>query len=98
MQKLPEFTYNREKGQFRSWLHTVTLNKLRDRRKRRRPALLGEEAQALEDRAHPDDAALFAEDEYRRHLMARALELMQAEFKPTTWKACWEHVVNDRPA
>jgi RNA polymerase sigma-70 factor, ECF subfamily len=28
----------------------------------------------------------------------RALELMQAEFPMRLWKACWEHVVNDRPA
>jgi RNA polymerase sigma-70 factor (ECF subfamily) len=23
---------------------------------------------------------------------------MQADFQPTTWKACWEHVVAGRPA
>ena len=23
---------------------------------------------------------------------------MQTEFEPTTWKACWECVVNSRPA
>ena len=23
---------------------------------------------------------------------------MQEEFQPTTWKACWEFVVNGRPA
>ena len=23
---------------------------------------------------------------------------MQTEFRPTTWKACWEHVVAGRPA
>jgi RNA polymerase sigma-70 factor, ECF subfamily len=28
----------------------------------------------------------------------RALELMQAEFQPTTWKACWEYAVQGRPA
>jgi RNA polymerase sigma-70 factor (ECF subfamily) len=40
----------------------------------------------------------FSEVEYRQQLVARALELMQAEFQPTTWKACWEFVVAGRPA
>lgn len=26
------------------------------------------------------------------------MEVMQQEFQPTTWKACWEHVVGGRPA
>src|SRR5581483_587247 len=47
-----------------------------------------------------DPAALdpFWEHEYRQKLVARALELMRAEFQPTTWRACWEHVVSNRPA
>jgi len=39
-----------------------------------------------------------AEDEYRRGLVQRALQLMQAEFEPTTWKACWECVVGGKTA
>jgi RNA polymerase sigma-70 factor (ECF subfamily) len=98
MQKLPEFSYNRQKGQFRAWLRTVTLNKLRDRRKRRRPVLVGKDEKELEERAGPDTADLFADEEYQRHVVARALELMQGEFAATTWKACWEHVAVGRPA
>jgi RNA polymerase sigma-70 factor (ECF subfamily) len=30
--------------------------------------------------------------------VARAIELMQADFQPATWKAFWEFVVNGRPA
>ena len=44
----------------------------------------------------PDDD--LGETEYREFLVSRALEVMQAEFQPTTWKACWEHVVAGRPA
>src|SRR5207237_6297459 len=40
----------------------------------------------------------FGEEEYRRHLVAQALRVMQADFKPATWKACWEHAVLGRPA
>jgi RNA polymerase sigma-70 factor (ECF subfamily) len=98
MRKLPEFSYDPHKGQFRSWLCRVTMNKLSDARKRRSPAQFGPDEPALLECAGPDEAELLAEDEYRRHLTARALELMQAEFAPTTWKACWETVVNGRPA
>ncbi len=97
LQKLPEFAYDRRRS-FRSWLRTVTLNKMRDRRKRRAPTPLGSDDHLLDGQAVPDGAELFAEDEYRKHLTARALELAQAEFAPATWKACWEHVVEGRPA
>ncbi len=48
--------------------------------------------------AAPEDEGAFGEVEYRRHLVSRALQLMQAEFAPRTWKACWEHVAAGRPA
>jgi RNA polymerase sigma-70 factor (ECF subfamily) len=60
--------------------------------------LPGIDIEAAPDPVGPDDAEAFGEAEYRQHLARRALELMQAEFQHTTWKACWEHVVNDRPA
>jgi RNA polymerase sigma-70 factor (ECF subfamily) len=97
VQKFPEFQYDCTR-RFRSWLRTVTLNKPRDRRKRRAPALLGSDDRAVNGEAVPDEVALFAEDEYRRHLTAQALELMQAEFAPATWRACWAHAVEGRPA
>ena len=46
----------------------------------------------------PDPLEVHAEEEYRRYLVGRALEIMQAEFQPTTWQACWEHVVSGRSA
>ena len=38
------------------------------------------------------------EEEYRQHVVGRALCVMQADFRETTWKACWEMVVSGRPA
>jgi RNA polymerase sigma-70 factor (ECF subfamily) len=76
----------------------VLLNKWRDRQRRRAPAAAGGSQGGLsqvEDSVDPDS---LSEVEYRQHLVARALELMQTEFSPNTWKACWEHVVNSRPA
>ncbi len=97
VQKLPEFTYDRRQS-FRSWLLTLTLNRWRDNQRRRavRPREVG--AAALAQLAAPDLVAEIAEDEYRQQLVVRALQVMKAEFRPTTWRACWEHVVSGRSA
>lgn len=92
LETLPGFTYDRHQS-FRAWLRTVTFNRWRDLVKRRRPLLV--------DAPEPEIAdplpALW-EREYQRHLAARALELMQAEFQPNTWRACWLSVVEGRSA
>jgi RNA polymerase sigma-70 factor, ECF subfamily len=97
LQKLPTFEYA-QGGSFRRWLKALTLNKWRDRCRRRavRPAEV-----SLAGSAEPSDAdpaALFEETEYNQRLVARALQVMQTEFRPTTWKACWEHAVSGRSA
>jgi RNA polymerase sigma-70 factor (ECF subfamily) len=91
VRKLPEFSYDRHQ-RFRGWLHTVAHNCWRSLR--RRAELPREPGSAdLNEVAAPDAAEPFWEEEYREHLVARALELMKAEFPPTAWKACWECVV-----
>jgi RNA polymerase sigma-70 factor (ECF subfamily) len=97
VQKLPEFQYDRQHS-FRCWLRTVTLNKWRDACRRRNVLPLCPDGEPLAELAGPEGPVNVAETEYRQHLVARALELMQAEFQPVTWKACWEFVVKDRPA
>jgi RNA polymerase sigma-70 factor (ECF subfamily) len=93
VQKLATFQYDEQRG-FRNWLHTVALNKFRDfcRRRGVRAATGG----GLDDVAAPPESDALAEAEYRQHLLGRALQLMQAEFAPRMWKACWEHVVAGR--
>jgi RNA polymerase sigma-70 factor (ECF subfamily) len=92
LQKLPEFTYDPHKS-FRGWLRTLTVNKYRDYQRRRRvPVAAGEHVPepAL------DEVADFEEAEYRQHIVKQALQLMQAEFQPQTWRACWEYMILDR--
>lgn len=98
VQKLPEFLYDRRKS-FRGWLRTILTNKWRDRCRRQAasPVRPGNPA-ALASVAGPNTVDDFWEDEYRRHLVGRALQLMQAEFQPSTWQACWNLVVLDRSA
>jgi RNA polymerase sigma-70 factor (ECF subfamily) len=97
VQKLPDFRYDPAR-RFRAWLWTVTLNRCRERQ--RRPAALPQpgDPDALAQVAVPDETDAVVEEEYRRYLTRRALELMQAEFQPATWRAFWECVVNERRA
>jgi RNA polymerase sigma-70 factor (ECF subfamily) len=95
VRKLPEFSYDPQRS-FRGWLRQVTLNKWRE--KQRRAAAVREQGTPPDDLAGPDSVEAGWEDEYRQYLVRRALELMQREFQPTTWKACWEMVVSGRPA
>jgi RNA polymerase sigma-70 factor (ECF subfamily) len=97
VQKLPAFCYDPEKS-FRGWLRTITLNKWRDLWRRRAHAPAEDKRGALAEAVVPDTTTAFEEAEYRQHLVHRALELMQAEFHPVTWKACWEYLVVGRPA
>ncbi len=96
VQKLPEFTYDPAKS-FRGWLRAVTLNKWRERCRR---AVLPVEkgGRALASVPAPAEDDPFWEAEYRQHLVGQALRLMQAEFQPATWQACWLHVVDGKSA
>ena len=87
--KLPDFEYDPAK-RFRGWLRTVTINKARDfkRRQLTQPAT-GTNA-AIGQAVVADEVDLFDEVEYRQYLVGRALRLMQAEFRETTWQACWK--------
>lgn len=97
VRKLPEYHYDHN-GSFRGWMLTIALNVHRDQRRRSnaRPAEFA--VATLEPAAESDAALEFEEEEYRRYLVTRALQIMKADFRPTTWQACWEHVVSDRSA
>jgi RNA polymerase sigma-70 factor (ECF subfamily) len=54
--------------------------------------------------ATPDELAVedaseaFWEQEYRDQLVARAMQIMKADFQPATWRAAYEHIVSGRSA
>lgn len=96
LRKMPQFEYDGKRS-FRSWLRTVTLNQWRDRVKRRATRPLPT-TEAMDDVATADGLARLIDEDYQRALTTRALKLMQSEFRPNTWKACWEHAVEGRPA
>lgn len=96
VRKMPEFAYDGQRS-FRSWLRTVTFNRWRDNLKQRGKRPLPTDGDTL-DVQPASDPEPFWEDEYRRYLVARALEVMRGEFQPSTWQACWGVVAEGRPA
>ena len=99
LRTLPNFKYDPTKGNFRGYLRQVCTSKAIDlRRKHRAPTANEAELSDLEDEKAGAEVAQIWEDDHNRFLTRRALELMQEEFQPTTWKACWEFVVNGRSA
>ncbi len=94
VQKVPELQYDATRS-FRGWVRMVLLNKWRDRRDR---APAPGQLDSANVPAVPDEVEVLQEAEYRQYLTHRALRLMQSDFEPATWKACWETVVCGRAA
>jgi len=97
LQALPKFDYDRKPGHFRCYLCQVCRSRVCDwQRKQRIAARNGTLLGVEED--DTDELEKAWEAEHNQFLVRRALEVMQAEFQPTTWRACWEFVVNGRSA
>jgi RNA polymerase sigma-70 factor, ECF subfamily len=94
LRKMPQFNYHGD-GSFHKWLRTVMLNKLRENL-RRAGARQAAGGSALDDVPAPDDAPELEEAEYRRHIVQRALKVLEPEFSVLTWKAFQEYGVAGR--
>lgn len=85
-------TFDRQReGSFRRWLKTLCRNRYLELVRRKRIVPSGE----LDDAIAPA-VEQFWEVEYRQKLIHSALHLMRTHFQESTWKACWEQVINDR--
>lgn len=92
---MPDFQYDAGRS-FRGWLRTITLNKVRERRRKATPA---QAADAVLDGLADDGADdPFWETEYRRQLVGRALDVLRRDFEAATWEAFWQHGVLGQPA
>lgn len=93
--QLSTFKYDANQ-RFRGWLRTLTVNRARD--VQRREAI--REAIPIQHTLQaPTDAIGDINDEDdRRFLARRALELMKSEFRDEIWRACWESVVEGKSA
>lgn len=88
-QKLPEFQYDSNRS-FRGWLRQVTLNKHRERL-RRKTLVIGPMSQSqlvnVPANGKPDAATQTWDQDYCRNLVAAAIDSMRKEFAPKTWEA-----------
>lgn len=94
---LGRFERVKEEGSFRSWLATITRNRVRDhhRRSLKQPRALGGTA-ALIDIQQLEQSLdqSISEANLNESLPARVLELVEAEFAPATWQAFWMTTVD----
>jgi RNA polymerase sigma-70 factor (ECF subfamily) len=85
---LPRFEHNNRRGAFRSWLRTITVNRLRNfwRARRYQPIVGGLDfAAALEELADPvSELSRQWDEEHDRHVVRRLLELIEDRFEPVT--------------
>jgi len=95
--KLPQFEYD-PALRFRGWLQTITLNRARDWERRRRLRATTGHSSFFEKLPQADGSDLFDAVEYRAYLVQRARNLIQSEFRPIDWDACWKYVAEGRSA
>jgi RNA polymerase sigma-70 factor, ECF subfamily len=99
--EVPRFDRQRE-GSFRAWLRQVTVNRVRNyrRKRRRRPAVgLDQRDGFLERLSDPNgDLAREWDADHDRHVIDALLEVVQPNFKPTTWEAFRRFGVEGEPA
>ncbi len=97
LEKLPEFQYDPNRT-FRGWLRTVTVNKFLERRRKEAAARKHVKPGPVPELPDEDQLEAIWDEEYNRHVLGRALEVLKREFEPHTLKACWEFVVEGRKA
>jgi RNA polymerase sigma-70 factor (ECF subfamily) len=102
VRELPSFRHNQRRGAFRTWLKTITVNRLRQlwRTKRSRPEAAGGSAFAamLDELADPTSGLSRLWDrEHDRHVARRLLAGVELEFQPSTWRAFRMTVLEGRP-
>jgi RNA polymerase sigma-70 factor (ECF subfamily) len=96
--------YDPARGSFRGWLYTVSRNKIfnfldRNRHKLGRGTGDSGARERLEAVVGPEwELAESWDEEYERNLAALAMQRVQREVQPATWKAFWQTAVTGRSA
>jgi RNA polymerase sigma-70 factor (ECF subfamily) len=98
---VPGFDRQRE-GSFRAWLRQVTVNKIRNyrRKRKRRPAVGLDPAdgflECLSDAT--GDLAREWDRDHDKHVVEKLLVVVRADFSSTTWEAFQQFGINGLPA
>jgi RNA polymerase sigma-70 factor, ECF subfamily len=96
--ELPRFEYSPDRGRFRGWLRTVTVNKCRERQRRHHLAIASTSDSYFSEFEDSSAGNEFWDREYRQHLVSRALQLMQTDFETRVWQAAWKQIVDEERA
>ncbi|QDV46948.1 RNA polymerase sigma factor RpoE [Stieleria neptunia] len=95
------FERQKESGSFRSWLATITRNRVRDHFRKlagRQPAEGGTEAlRRLQQKADSLDESIDG-DSISSPLVRQVLKSVKVEFEPATWDAFWLSTIESQPA
>lgn len=95
------FERQKESGSFRSWLATITRNRVRDHFRKlagRQCAEGGTEALVrLQQKADSLDESIDG-GSINSPLVRQVLQSVEVEFEPATWKAFWMTTVENKPA
>lgn len=96
-----DFQRAKDHGSFRSWLATITRNKVRDhfrRRAKQQDAIGGTDAMLhLQQQAEVLDSTICPES-VESPIVRRVLELVRAEFEESTWQAFWLTTIEGKSA
>jgi RNA polymerase sigma-70 factor (ECF subfamily) len=93
--------FDRSKGRFKQWLRGIALHKVRDVQRRRarqervRTDFAVEETETVADAAELEQAF---DLEWRRNLLARALDQVVREIDPLVYQAFELYVLHEQPA
>jgi RNA polymerase sigma-70 factor (ECF subfamily) len=92
VRELPQFTHSHRRGAFRSWLRTITVNRLRAlwRSRRARPTATGDSdfLKMLDELEDPNSGlSRLWDQQHDQHVARRLMELVQPQFEPATWQA-----------
>jgi RNA polymerase sigma-70 factor, ECF subfamily len=82
---MPYFQYDPNRS-FRSWLGTLTWNRLKDRLRQRHALPIAADNPLWQVIHTSSEQEAFDEDEYRRVLLTRALGIVESESNPVTWQ------------
>jgi RNA polymerase sigma-70 factor, ECF subfamily len=98
---VPKFEREKSQGSFRSWLATITRNKVRDyfRSQALRPNAEGGTHALVELHLVPEDLdSTICAESAKIPLIRTVLQQVEAEFEEATWKAFWMATIDGEKA
>jgi RNA polymerase sigma-70 factor (ECF subfamily) len=102
---ISSFEHQKKNGSFRSWLATITRNRIRDhfRRQAHREVATGGTDAWQQIQRHPDELAdeldsTICPETASGAIHRRVLDSVRAEFEATTWQAFWFTAVEGKTA